>query len=267
MKKLLLAAASFAVFAITNVAAADAADLGARFYGAPPPPLPVWSWTGFYIGGNFGGGFGDKWWDNNNSLNNAFWFGYPGQSIGTTSMEGFLGGGQVGFNWQFASPIVVGVEWTFDGSDINGHFNTGIPGTLTMTNTSKLDWLSTVVGRIGVTVDNHALFYAGGGAAWTRENDSVASFGPGLNASGQNISYNSTATEAGWTVLAGVEYAINQNWSARLQYNYIQFSNPSITMPSGNPATTAVTGSVLGVSTPLRLNVVTAGVDYRFNWW
>jgi outer membrane immunogenic protein len=189
VKKLLLAATSFAVFALTS--AANAADLAARFSAAPPAPPSVFSWTGFYVGGNFGGGFGDKWWDNNNPLDNAFWFGFPGQSIGTTSMEGLLGGGQVGYNWQFASPIVVGVEGNFDGSDISGHFNTGIPGNLTMTNSSKLDWLSTVVGRIGVTVDDHALFYGGGGAAWANEKDSVVSFGPGLGGfPGQNISYN-----------------------------------------------------------------------------
>ena len=257
-----------AVFGFTALIAAPAMAADLAFKAPAPAPPPVFSWTGFYLGGNFGGGFGDKWWDNNSATNNAFWWGFPGQSIGTTSMEGFLGGGQVGFNWQFASPIVAGIEWNFDGSDINGHFNTGIPGTLTMTNTSKLDWLSTLVGRIGVTVDDHALFYAGGGAAWTKENDSVASFGPGLNGfPGQNISYSGTATESGWTVLAGVEYAINNNWSARLQYNYVQFNNSSITMPSGNPGTTAFTGSVLGVSTPLRLNVVTAGLNYRFNWW
>jgi outer membrane immunogenic protein len=265
MKPLLLAAASVAAFALTS--AADAADLAVRF-NAPPVPPPAFSWTGFYVGGNFGGGFGDKWWDNNNPLDNHFWFGFPGQSIGTTSMDGLLGGGQVGYNWQFASPIVVGVEGTFDGSDISGHFNTGIPGNLTMTNASKLNWLSTVVGRIGVTVDDHALIYAGGGAAWTDEKDSVVSFGPGLGGfPGQNISYSGSTTETGWTVLAGVEYAINPNWSARLQYNYIEFNNPSITMPAGNPGTTAVTGSMLGVSTPLRLNVVMAGLNYRFNWW
>jgi outer membrane immunogenic protein len=98
--------------------------------------------------------------------------------------------------------------------------------------------------------------------------DIVVSFGPGLGGfPGQNISYSGTTTETGWTVLAGVEYAINPNWSARLQYNYIEFTNPSITMPSGNPGTTAITGAALGVSTPLRLNVVTAGLNYRFNWW
>jgi len=250
-------------FAALIVTPAMAADLAIKSPPSAPPPPPVFTWTGLYVGVNFGGGFGDKWWDNSSATNNAFWWGFPGQNIGTSGMDGVLGGGQVGYNWQFpASPVVVGVEGTFDWTNTEGHFNTGIVGTFTDTPKSKLDWIGTVVGRVGLAVD-HALIYAGGGVAWTREVDTISGFGPGLLGTGLNVAYSGSATEFGATFLTGVEYAFGA-WSARLQYNFYDFNNNSITLVSGNTPTTEITGATLGLSTPLRINAVTAGLNYRF---
>jgi len=81
---------------------AHAADMGLPPSKGPPPPTPPpLTWTGFYIGGNIGGGFGDKQWNNNSSCVEcgvAEILGFPGQSLGTTSMDGFLGGFEAGYN-------------------------------------------------------------------------------------------------------------------------------------------------------------------------
>jgi outer membrane immunogenic protein len=258
MKHLALTAIAVGLLAVGPAIAADM-PLKAPIM-APVP----WSWTGFYIGGNVGAGWGNKWWDNNDPLDNAFFFGFPGTGLGTTSMDGFLGGGQVGFNWQNGL-AVFGIETTWSWTDMKGHFAAGLPGTLTITPTSKLDWIGTVVGRVGVSVD-HAFLYVGAGAAWTKEEDGAASFGPGFGGvfGSQNISYSASQTESGWTFLTGLEYAFSPNWSARLQYNFYDFENNSIKLLSGNPATTAITGATLGVSTPLRIHAIAAGLNFRF---
>lgn len=243
---------------------AYAADMGLPLKAPPPalPPLPTW--TGFYVGGNLGAGFGDKWWNSNvacNSCDAAFLFGMPGQSLGTTSMDGFLGGFQAGFNWQ-AGQWVFGFEGTFDWTDMHGQFPLSTPDAAEdggVTGHSSLDWIATMVGRAGITIDR-ALVYAGGGGAWTRENDST-NFGNALDASVFNAS--GSDTQSGWTFLAGVEYMIDPHWSARIQYNFYDFPSRNVDLTLAE----AKENSEIGgdpISTQLRIHSVTAGANYRF---
>src|ERR1700710_1297728 len=227
MKKLLLGAAAMIAFA----APALAADMPARTYTKAPPytaPAVVYNWTGFYIGGHIGGAFG-----------------------GDSSLQGsdarFLGGVQVGADYQFAPNWVIGAEGQYSWLANN---NGGIvfPGALTYTNNQRA--LASVTGRIGYTW-GPALLYVKGGYAYSDNNESlVGAAGPvafGFNGGHRD----------GYTVGAGLEYMFAQNWSAKIEYQYYNFGNssfvaPAALVPFGNFRTDD--------------HVIKAGLNYHFNW-
>jgi outer membrane immunogenic protein len=206
IKKLLLASAATALL----TGAAAAADLPRR--AAPPPiftPVPVFTWTGFYAGFNAGYAF-----DASNDSSNTF--GVPGAFstvAGTTatfrqrSQEGFSGGGQIGYNYQFTpgSGLVVGIEadaqYLDFGRDRRSAFITGglAPGFAVVDprGLSSLDFFGTVRGRVGYAFDR-VLFYGTGGFAYG-SGSSDRSFG-GFNGNDD--------FRTGWTAGGGVEYAL-----------------------------------------------------------
>jgi outer membrane immunogenic protein len=121
MKKLMLA--SVAGIALVAGAPANAADLGTRpMYKAPPvvAPVPLFTWTGCYIGGHIGGGWGRKDFSDTNAESSFFiGDGHGAQSI-RVDTSGFLGGGQLGCDYQFAPNWVIGIEGDFSGAHIKG---------------------------------------------------------------------------------------------------------------------------------------------------
>src|SRR5436190_12824623 len=162
MKKIMLAVAGAVLLAIPPV---NAADLGPRrpVYKAPPPamvPAPVFTWTGCYIGGNIGWGWGR---DTVSIPNLAETTGVPelaGVSLPsvTGDTKGVVGGGQVGCNYQFAPNWVVGIEGDGEAADIKGDVTesvsftdprTGAPNTVTGTAHAKTKWIESVTGRVG----------------------------------------------------------------------------------------------------------------------
>ena len=155
MKHTLFAAIGILVF---GASAAGAADMGPPVYKTPylPPPLPVSSWTGFYVGGN--GGFGG---------NSVSYSSTIAGVTGNTSLNssGFLGGGQAGFNWQVAPLWVIGVETDFDATNISSNASASTPFATANAGT-KTDWFGTVRGRAGLLVTPVALLYATGGWAY-----------------------------------------------------------------------------------------------------
>jgi outer membrane immunogenic protein len=182
-----------AVVAITGTA--FAADLPSRR--APPvyvpPPIPVFSWTGFYIGGQVGYGFGED------RLNGAL-----------THPHGVIGGGHLGYNFAGipgfglgTGGLVFGVEGDVDGSDYRDTI-----GAATLKNKIQ----GSARGRLGVAVDR-ALFYATGGAAFAGFDTTYAA--PAFVAPSH--------TRVGWTVGGGVEYAVTTQWSLRAEYRYSDF--------------------------------------------
>jgi outer membrane immunogenic protein len=217
-----LAAATLAALA----GSATAADLGAREpapYSPPPPPLPVFSWNGCYIGGNIGGGWASK---NSNDVAGAVTE-VIGADLGSHTASGFIGGGQIGCDYQ-TGVWVFGVQGMFDGSAMQGS-NTD-PSGLFVVN-SSIPWLATVTGRIGLTAAPAVLVYAKGGGAWVRDNYT-------LNAVPGGTLANASTTPSGWTVGGGVEWAFTGNWSAFAEYNYLDFGTPRVTFTStlGGPA-------------------------------
>jgi len=166
-----------------------AADLGrpAPVYKAPPPPV-VFSWTGFYIGAH--GGYG---WATNDGLD----------------MKGGFGGGQVGYNYQINN-FVLGLEGDFAGADISQSVS-GIDPTTGAPVSAKVSFnsLASARGRLGIAFGN-ALIYGTGGGGWADVKASISSplFG----------TLSGSKWESGWTAGAGIEYAIQPNWSVKLEY-------------------------------------------------
>ena len=210
---------SVALVAITGTA--FAADLPSRR--APPvfvpPPIPVFSWTGFYVGGQIGYAFGKD---------TATEVGITGNTVqyGVGRPNGIIGGGHVGYNFSTQSlPVfgsvlggftgaggVIGLEGDVNGSDYRGTATFG--GPVTLVNTDRMNINGSIRGRIGVAYDR-ALFYATGGAAF-------ASFQDGYQIGG--LPYQQASkTRVGYTVGGGVEYAITTQWSLRAEYRYSDY--------------------------------------------
>jgi outer membrane immunogenic protein len=234
-KSLLLGVCASALVA----GSALAADLPARARPAPVAPIPVFSWTGFYIGANIGGA-----WSNSTLTDNV-----TGASFSTNN-SGFIGGGQFGYNWQFNNNWVLGIEGDIDGTTISKTSN-AVPTTIgTLQGSLNTDWIATLGGRIGYTVD-HWMFYAKGGGAWVQNSATLTNLTTGASASASN-------TNSGWMAGAGVEWAFAGPWSAKLEYNHIGLDNWS-------PSTSnIVINDRLNLSRDIDL--VKVGVNYRFGW-
>lgn len=201
-----LLASAAALAGLGLAAPAVAADMSGR-YGAPAPyvqPVAPFTWTGFYVGANAGYGWGSTSFDS------------PG---------GFIGGLQAGYNFQFGSPFVLGIETDFAFTGMSaGYYG--------------LDYLGTVRARLGYSFDR-ILVYGTGGFA----------YGQG---SADFFGLSSTANQTGWTLGAGAEVAVDRNWSMRAEYLYVDLG--STTFPT----------LVGPVATGLDGNILRAGVNYRF---
>jgi outer membrane immunogenic protein len=223
-----------ALLAMTS-SGAFAADLPIRK--APPPlPIPIYNWTGFYIGGNAGGV-----WETGTISDNFF-----GTSF-SNSRSGFIGGGQIGYNWQVSPQWVLGVEWMFDGTSISSDTGNvvGLGGTLISAN-EKANWLTTVTGRVGYAANNW-LFYAKGGGGWVHDTATLTDITDG-------ISFSASDTRGGWVAGGGIEYGFTPNWTVRVDYQHLGLEDVT---RGGFFVNDAVTLS-------RHFDMVTAGVNYKF---
>jgi outer membrane immunogenic protein len=229
-----IALAAFAAGSMAIASSAGAADLPIK---APYAAPVVWSWTGFYIGGHVGAGWGTI---ETETVGGGFVF-----SQGT--VNGFLGGGQVGYNWQ-AGPIVLGVEADASATSIKGT-SPCIVGIFVCKR--NVDWMATFTGRVGFTADR-ALIYVKGGGAWADFKYTTSVAGLGI----------ATAQQGQWGALvgAGVEYAFAPGWSAKLEYDYIDFGQRTVpfTIVAGGG------GAVVNINATQNLHQVKFGVNYRF---
>jgi outer membrane immunogenic protein len=229
-------AVALAAGTLACVFSAQAADLPAAPRPAPQAPIayapPVYDWSGFYVGGHVGGGFADSSWSD------PFTGGSDNFHKG-----GFLGGGQVGYNSQF-NWLVLGLEGDFSWTGLKSHGTDSLGDALT-TNTQ---WTSTVTGRVGAAFDR-LLVYGKGGLAIAHDQSSLTDLA--LNTS------SATLTRTGWTAGAGLEYALNRNWSVRLEYDYLGFGAKALNF------TTPVVGSVTS-SADLNVQEIKAGLNFKF---
>ena len=251
--------AAAALLAATGLASAADMAVKARPVVAPPP---VWTWTGFYIGAHVGAGWGET----ESTLTGAF-FTPPPTTVAfqlpfsQNSRSGFLGGGQIGYNWQ-AGWAVFGVQADIAATDIKGT----TPCLVVLSCTTDTDWLATVSGRLGAVVLDRGLVYVKGGAAWMQNNHRVdflpiAAAGiPGVNITNQD------SNVWGWLVGFGTEWQITPNWSAFVEYNYIRFDTQNETFPI-NPILLPA-GTALNINADLKntLSIAKVGVNYKFDW-
>jgi outer membrane immunogenic protein len=202
------------VIPIVQTVSANAADLTLQPSTAPPVSY-YFSWTGFYIGGNIGGA-----WAGGNITDSL-----TGTSLSTTGNGSFIGGGQLGYDYQINPWVVLGAEWLMDGVASHNNSNiVSIPTTGDLFQTSlKSDWFTTLTGRIGITGPGweRGLFYIKGGAAWLQNQATVTDLSTGL-------SVDATKVDTGWVAGAGLEYAFAQNWTIRVEYDYMGFGNSTV---------------------------------------
>jgi outer membrane immunogenic protein len=229
--------------AFTAAAPAFAADLAVK-----APMVPGFSWTGCHIGGHIGGVVSED--RTTGVLGNSRSF----------SSTGFVGGGQIGCDYQFAPRWIVGVEgqaaWTslkntHAGVVRNLAMGTTLPSQFTLRN----DFLASATARLGYSVADHWLVYAKGGAAWTNEKIDVAF----TNLQGVAVDPSATKTRTGWTVGTGVEWAFAAHWSSTVEYNYYDFGNHGATLFDA-----AHNQGVTIVRLHDRIHAVTVGVNYHF---
>ncbi|MDB5503268.1 MAG: hypothetical protein JWR89_3170, partial [Tardiphaga sp.] len=232
MKKLLLSASAIVAVAALSTSA-FAADMPARTYTKAPAytaPAVVYNWTGFYIGGHVGGAFGDS-----------------------SSIQGdsgrFMGGVQGGADYQFAPNWVVGIEAQYSWMDSSNTGRLFPNGTLV---TGNSDQLGSVTGRLGYTW-GPALLYAKGGYAW-KDNNNIGV----TNAAGvaQPFATSGNAKD-GYTVGAGLEYMFTPNWSAKVEYQYYNFGNTTV-------SSAAIPGTNASYNNDE--HTIKAGLNYRFGW-
>jgi outer membrane immunogenic protein len=263
MKHLLLATTALAVVAIAS--AASAADLGTRapVYTKAPVYAPVSNWTGLYIGGNVGYGWG------NGNTDAAF----PTiSSIPTGSVDsngnGVIGGGQIGYNWQVGS-LVTGLEADIQGSGINGTGNlSGFTfaaspiGPTVFSSTSKLSWFGTVRGRLGVSLAPTLLLYGTGGLAYGNLSNSASTLVDNIFQDVWPASISQTKT--GWAAGAGAEWMFAPGWSAKLEYLHLDLGSASATTSdqAAIPLAAALTTTYAWHN---RFDTVRFGVNYHFN--
>jgi outer membrane immunogenic protein len=240
----------FAAAAITVIATqlASAADLARRAPPAPayvPPPVPVFTWTGFYVGGNLGAA-----WTQVNVTDSL------GNSWSNAQQGVFTAGGQVGANYQF-NWAVVGIEADFDWLANNHNSSNAVSTPVGALQFSANDrWMTTLAARFGVAANNW-LFYAKAGGGW------VGIGNPTLTnvTNGGSISVSNSNSTTGWLAGAGVEWAFAHNWTAKLEYDFLGLNDSNFTVTAGPPA---INGDVIHTH-DVHIQTLTVGLNYLFH--
>lgn len=208
-------------------------------------PVPV-SWTGFYVGANLGYGFGHA--DSSTDL------GLFGSLDGSGNLNGAVGGGTVGYNYQIGS-FVVGIEGDLDFGSLKGSGSQDftilgiLPGTASQS--ASLDWFGTVRGRLGYDLNGWLPYVTGG---WAMGKASVSG-----NATVIGIpiaSYADSHSVSGFVYGAGLERRIGANWSAKVEYLHFNFGSFDTNVDTLLGSTT--------VSTNVDADLVRVGLNYRF---
>lgn len=280
-------------------APALAADMALKARPAPPPP--AFSWTGFYVGG-FAGGAATGSVSNPDATNpgtvGVFPPGTPvtgcnfGAGPGLTPgcfatyalKPSFIGGGTAGYNWEFGK-LITGIEGEYGYLHLKGTgqlpFIGGVPCGSALNpcdvffSTQAGNWFGTITGRLGVTADTlnlpwlggtHTLFYGKIGAAVSKV--AVSEFSAGSAVTGA-VPFGFSGAKDVWGLAAGggVEWAFNQSWSLKAEYEYLELrktiaacgSLPPSAAGAGGPWCTQ--GGIGGVQS------AKIGINYRFNAW
>jgi outer membrane immunogenic protein len=266
----------FALATVTAISApASAADMRMPVKAPPPVVAPVPMWTGFYIGLNAGGAFTDS--DYTLNPEGCFLTGACGGSpafnplrteSGNHDGASFIGGGQIGYNWQAAS-WVFGIEADIQYNSLSETvvstraLAAPLAGTISHSNSLKTEWFGTVRGRIGFLVQPNWLLYATGGLAYgnIKSASTVAFTGADTYAGGIDT------TRAGWTVGGGTEWQFDRNWSLKLEYLYVDLGSVDYGVPCVSPGAFCAgfaPAPAYSASVDVTQHIGRAGINYKF---
>jgi len=260
-KSLLLATTS-GLAAATVGGGAQAADMPSK---APPAIAPVpYNWTGFYIGANVGAA-----WQQAHTQGTGY-DAFPRSAVPinfSTTQTGFIGGGQIGYNWQNGN-AVYGVE--ADISGLTGRASASQPyavnkvcsvGSCVAGASSKIDWLATFRGRLGLAVNNTMVYATGGLAVGHVKN----SFTTGSASYNSAATWTDNSTRLGFAIGGGVEHMLTPNWTVRLEGLFVDLGKTTANLSSAGtwPFTTTKTG---GFKADFRNQLVIGrlGLNYKF---
>jgi outer membrane immunogenic protein len=228
--------------------AAAASDLP-RVAGRPAPDMPTkaapyiapsYDWTGLYVGAHAGGAWSNATLTDQSGVT----FAPPGTGLNVGG-SGWHGGAQFGYNTQFGG-WVFGIEGDLSYTDVRGTTTSPLGADVT----TRLNWLGTVTGRLGIAWDR-TLLYAKAGAAFGETSFSARV--PLV------VDFQGKDTRAGWTVGAGAEYALGDNLSVKAEYNYIDLGTRTVTLRP------PVGGSILS-DARITQHMIKLGANYKFSW-
>lgn len=223
-------------YVVASAMSAQAADIAGRSsspsYYKVPSELPF-SWTGFYAGINGGYAWGQSSWSDP----------AVGASSGNFNTSGGLVGGQLGYNWQTGA-VVLGIETDADWMSVKGR-TAGVGGVCALDGggqcQTQQSWVGTTRARVGYAFDRW-LPYVTGGVAYG-------------NIQAVQPTGTTTNTNVGWTVGAGLEYALNRNWSTKLEYLHVDLGTATFMSAASGTSTLAV---------PVTNELVRVGVNYHW---
>jgi len=296
VKKLLGALAGIAL--VAPLGTALAADLRVPVKAPVMAPVAVYNWTGFYAGVNVGYSWGRETADIVGAATTTTRtrdFRTAGPTLigdttvvtgpvafggtGSTNVDGFIGGGQIGYNWQFDRSWLFGLEADLQGSGEKGGFAVcaGVVGcSVAGTADYRLNWFGTVRGRLGVLASDRVLLYVTGGLAYGEVESSYALGFLGFPTSG----FGSKQVKVGYTVGGGIEGALWGNWTAKAEYLFMDLgtygggtgafaSATSVNFPDfptqgfNRLVDTTTTGTAT-VNNKFRDHIFRVGLNYRF---
>jgi outer membrane immunogenic protein len=242
---------SLTALAIAISAPAYAADLGRSVIRGPAPPAPYIDWTGFYLGGHAGFGWGNADYRFNSAGRYNF---FAGDSV-SHSMTGALAGGHIGYNWMWNN-YVLGIEgsgtWSGVGSTVASPF---FP---TDTIRTRLDWFGTLTPRAGITFGNTMLYAKGGlafGEITSRLQDPLTHV-------------ERSDTRVGWTIGAGLDWMLTPNWIVGIEGNYYDFGKVNVSETARLLGTnTPVAGQTTNHDVSVGMASVLGRVSYKLGNW
>jgi outer membrane immunogenic protein len=222
-------------------------------------PAPTWNWTGLYIGGHLGVAWQDARttgaYVDDAATSHAF--------NNRTGDTGFLGGGQIGYNWQWGN-FVYGVE-----ADISKLSGSGVAaqtvaiaaaagGPAVETSTNETRWIGTVRGRLGAVFNGNNLIYVTGGWAYGRVSNTHTEF---LPANGPTTAtWVENSTRSGYAIGGGIERMITNNWMVRVEGMYIDLGDNTV----GTPNTGTCPNPCVPVVFENKATIARAAVNYKF---
>jgi outer membrane immunogenic protein len=273
MKRLFLGSVALVALSL-GTSAAFAAEKRVPAYAPPPPPAPVYTWSGCYVGGSAGYSTGSS----QHFATAGTTFNNPAIGVanvipaGTAitdsfDLSGFIGGFQGGCNWQWGV-WVFGIEGDGSATNKSGQSNefplTALPGGGAARNNwvseTQERWLVTARGRLGLSGwgwwGDKTMVYVTGGAAWAKIDASewlFAATGP------IQRGHQESNTRSGWTVGGGIEYAVGYGWSVKSEFLYVKFDDYT-TFTTGPFAV----GNVSPREVKLEDYIWRAGLNYKF---